>query len=485
MQDKLQRWIDQLVPVYCVGTILYQAIFLVLPIRAVMIQWNLDIISSLLAVAGFGLFCLDLIMERVFLKGKYVLYLIATLGVLCLSTLAWLDYGWVDNAKVIIWQIAQMLVIFPAYRRISKEQWQKILRIGYWILSAVYIPTVLISLLQFFSMKGGGIHIQGYNIRTGFRRGRLWGFFNGTYFPSVMCAIAAMASIYFGIKAKSRAQKISYFLFAGLYFTQMILSGTRSVLVGVMAAVALLVFFGVKVWWENKQKESNAVKKYSVCVLLAVCAAFSCFGIAEGVDEGLKRIAQETSKVLELPDFLYGNISPTETTQTKRDDVTTDNVSNNRLVIWGEYLDIGTDSLKAIVLGHSPGEYMTIIRDQYPNYYIVKQIREHYLQMYADGLIYDAHNCYLLIFISAGLLGVLTLGAFLLLCVKRVLCHLMRQKKLRAETMATLVMLVIILIAAFFDSDLFFKCTSNSVTFWLLAGLMMKETEEETAVCNT
>ncbi len=468
---------------FCLATVAYQLLMLVAPVRLMFYTLHLTSISSVLAMGGVALFCLDLLTDREFLKLRQAWPLMAALGVMGLSSLVWWDSGIVSNAKVIMWQLAQMLVIFPASRRLTSAQWKKLL---YWLylgVCAVYVPTILGSMWQFFTLYSTKVDIGGNLTRLGFQEGRLFGLFSGIYFSTVAVGLLMVASIYYAWVDRRKLQRWMFSGFGVLCGLYVVLSGTRSVLVGCMISFGLCAFLlGTHAF---RQRSWHPVKRRGLAAVLALAVALGIFLGAEGTGVALKEAAVALNS---------GSITPgTEPTSPQdpsdpsqvedptlpdmdRADVNLENISNSRFRIWKDYLSVGFDSIRSTLLGYSPGGYMVAIRDSNPDLFIVRTIRDKYPHMYERNLIYDAHNGYLLVFVNTGLLGVLFIAVFLSMCVCQVLVRLYTQRRFQPEQYALLAMVVLMLVSVFFDSDLFYKCTSTSVIFWLLAGLLLRST---------
>ncbi|MGI6280255.1 MAG: hypothetical protein ACOYJS_06835, partial [Acutalibacteraceae bacterium] len=80
-------------------------------------------------------------------------------------------------------------------------------------------------------------------------------------------------------------------------------------------------------------------------------------------------------------------------------------------------------------------------------------------------------------FASTGLLGLLLLMIFLVCGFVRSVRYILKSGKISSGVFITLAIILFILSSSFFDSDLFFKCTSTSVIFWLTTGILLKITE--------
>ena len=142
------KTINKLIIVYAFTVLSYQILYLIIPFRQAVESLRLDFISPLLAVIGFFIFAWDLLIDRTFFKTKYSYLLIGLIAVMIISSLINAEYGLVDNIKAIIWQISQLLVIFPLYKRVSKEEIAKILKIYFPFVSIIFVVAKLVSLFQ-------------------------------------------------------------------------------------------------------------------------------------------------------------------------------------------------------------------------------------------------------------------------------------------------------------------------------------------------
>lgn len=469
LRDNVKKKANLLIIGYIITVVLYQVFWLIAPFRAFLFDTRLNKFSSALAVLGLFIFLWDLITERLFLKSKYVYCLIGVLGVLCISSLAFLQYGLTNNLKVIIWQIVQMLVMFPLYLRLTETQSFQLFRRLHTIISVVFIPAVLISIYQFVTYTAYVVMIDGSASRQGFQEGRLFGVFASVYFTSLFLLIMSVASIYFAIRTSNIYLKVIYIIESILFFIYVILSGTRSVQVGFLVGWCCFAFL----WLRNKLLQSDKPRKLwrvqSVCVIVAILSVF------------ILKIAYDQTAILLKQIPLTLNNGPKsdiviDEKMLERPDVRNGDVSNHRFMIWGNYASVTSQKVLTVLVGNTPGNYMRIIKEHYPNVFIVKYISDNFPTLFGKNLIYDTHNSYLSIYASSGVLGVIALGSFFFLCVRRVLKYIWKEKKLSASFFAAGMIIAVIVTSAFFDSDLFFKCTDTSVIFWIMAGFMIKLT---------
>ena len=105
--------INYLVVTYSLFVVFYQTLYLIVPFRQLIANSGLSWLSPMLAVIGFGVFIWDILFDRIALKMKFCIPLIMLICVMGISSLLTIKYGITSNIKAIIWQIVQMLVLFP------------------------------------------------------------------------------------------------------------------------------------------------------------------------------------------------------------------------------------------------------------------------------------------------------------------------------------------------------------------------------------
>lgn len=483
---------DSVVYGYTAFVILYQLLYQVMPVRKVIYSLGLNAVSSLLAILGLGLFVWDLLSHRNFLKTKLSYVLIALIGVMGISALIRFDYGIVNNAKAIIWQVSQMLVIFPLFTRLNKSGMFKMIKLLFVSFSVFALPAVFVSFYQYFTRVHYTVSVDGGTIHQGFMEGRLFGVFGSMHFTTLILISMAAFAVYFGIKAKNKIFKVCYFFVAVLYFVYSTATGTRSIIIGVLCAVLPTTYFIAQKLLKDLRinKYLNVVIRCCVSIVSVVImlVAFSVTGkVLEASNTAIYNAITE-SKIEVVPQQPTDEgeaQTPTQPQQTLpeqdtdigRTDIDMENISNNRFTIWKEYIDIVFDKPISAVFGLSMGEYQKHITNEYSNKYIVQYIKEFHPSMYERGYIYDTHSAYVGALVMTGIAGVLLLFVFLILGLIRLLKAL--AKKQSGGLLTLLFVLVFILVTSFFDSDLFFRCTSTSVLFWLISGFAIKLAKDE------
>lgn len=536
---------------YCfvVLTIVYQLLLLCFPFAFLNNVLHLSVFSQILAIVGLLLFIFNIAINRNIVPRRYTFPLLALIVSLGLSSLLLFDFGVIGNAnessivangKSIIWQIDQMLVLFPFFASLDKRELASVAKRIFVIVSAVFIPCILISFYQyFFSIGYDAIYGTAIGTRQGFQGGRLFGMMTGVFSAGLMSAVLSLVSVYFAFSSRSVFGKTAFSFVAICYFIYAVLSGTRSVFLALVVAVSLASFF---LLYRRSRKTPYAKVFYSLAgSLFCGVVAFSLYGgvsllmgqipqwnadqkehtFSADVDDSHTvvlydlsdhEISDSEQKAVVVASYLDGSLmlSPvagsnapynldslatlrddpratfftlesneddSEIIVTRPDTDASSEASNGRFQIWSDYLSVLFSSPKNLLFGLSPGCYMPKIYEDYSSdgLYIVDYIKEHHPSMIKQGLIYDVHNGYLSAFVQGGLLACFFLAVFLWRLIGDAVRVFLRGHKTDFSLFCALCVLAFIMVAVFFDSDLFFRMTSTSVVFWAICGFLASE----------
>ena len=466
---------------YALIVMVYQAIYLVMPIRWCIYRFHLNPFSYALAMIGLLFAIVDFLFTGYWKKNKASYLLLGIIAILTVSAVINYQYNFVQSVKSVIWQTVQMLVLFPLCTRFSKDKVIILFRRFFTAVCCVYIPGIIISLYQFLEGKRYAIIVDKVSTRQGYSEGRLFGVFSSPHFSSVCMLILGVLAIYFFTKTTKKSLRAMYVIFAVLFFTYVTAAGARSVQVGLACALAVSAFLFVRNRMQNKKiKAKRLISAVIAVAMIGVC--FLSFSVCKTVLNWEKIGYMSITREIEYDE--NGNpIFPDDDDEDdpnelekeglQRDDVNLSNISNNRFTIWTNYLETLVKSPVSIAVGMSPSGYMEKIIENSPDLYIVQYIESHYPDMFAKDRIYDTHNAYLGALVMSGVVGLILLFTFLILGFIRIVKHIHANRTVSAEFILGFALLVFILAASFFDSDLFYRCTSTSVNFWVLAGFTL------------
>ncbi|WP_172623317.1 O-antigen ligase family protein [Arabiibacter massiliensis] len=547
-------WMNRVVFIYVVSMVFCRLLYLTFPFAFLLVEYRFNVVSEVLGAFGVLLLIVDLLTTRRCLEKRYSRWLVYIVITLTVSSLCLFRFGSavdagssiVANAKIILWQIDQMLVIFPFCASMQKPQIKKMTRILFWLVSIAFIPCLIVSLYQYgFSIGYDAIYGPSFTAtRQGFQGGRLFGLMMGAFAAGTMSMLLSAASIYFAVRAKMIGGKVLYSILGLIYALYAILSGTRSVFVALIAASFIFAFLLLSYRGRKKGKARYLVS--AMTLSLAICLGVSCvylvagnllqmipegnaaeqsasaknknnpddsssktfvlydpsggkdkssypivasyldgklmLGLVEGSNPPFDERSLDYFKGLDGATFvnIHDNPDYSSSLTTRRSDVgESAEASNGRIPIWRDYLTIATGSIGNALIGLSPGGYMPVIYSQYEseNLYIIDYIEENYPEMIEQGLIYDVHNGYLGILVQSGLIGFVLVFIFLYRLISDALRAYFHREALDASLLVMISALAFILVAVFFDSDLFFRMTSTSVVFWMLGGFIASNSE--------
>lgn len=482
VRTEMKKWAPVFVKLYIAAIMLYQTLWQIVPARVFLCDTGLDVISPALAILGFAFLAVDIFIEKTVFQSKYCAFLIAAIAIMCISSLFNISYGWTYNAKVIVWQIVHMFLIYSFYLRVNEKQMYYFLRNLFFVISAIFTVAVVISIYQYIMQISYNTPVEGGNSRQGFQEGRLFGVFGYVFFAPLMSLLLGIGAAYSSVKAKRLWLKAMFAFQAVLLFIYVVLSGTRSTLVSMICGLAVCGALIVRSKLINKKENwSKLSRGLSVFAAVVVCAVF-VYGAYAGSHVLLSKIpalvGSQHSAGTDNPDKDEDITGPIEDDILERPDTQNNDISNNRFKIWKDYLTCGFGSIKSALLGFSPN-YMSIIQEKFPDIYIVQYSKEHFPLSFELGRIYDTHNGYLAIFISTGILGLIAMGAFLICILIRAIKYFIRNKHPEGMPILIFTMLVIMSVSILFDTDIFYKCSGASVIFWLLISCMVKYTQPQ------
>lgn len=488
MDKTFENKLSRIYIVYAFVAVFYQILLLVVPI-GVRIGEHFPWITPALTWWGIGLLVLDAVTKQHFWEKKFTAPLLILLAVMVLSSVSWIQYGnSSQNAKVILEQAVQMLVLFPLGRRMSWDAIRRFFKALYIAVSAVWVPAMGISFLQYAYAV---FYFEDYR-RQGFGGGRLYGLFYPMHFGMATTVLLLCISVYYTLTAKKTWIRIWTGLEAVLCLFLIILSQTRNTIIALLAALFLCL--GLYLYTRLTKKQYSVFRKLCVSGGAALGASILLMLLCLAANTGLKQIPatiipqiqQELSvgESLSLPHKIgfrlaslfstsgEGPVRDIETVRLERKNMTGDITSNNRLSIWNSYLSAISHDLHSLLLGYTPGRYRQIIFDRFPDLFIVTYIRDNNPALYQQNLAYDAHSAYICLLATTGLAGTCAMLWFLLRCLMAVLrCEAERRTY---DYYFLLAGLLLILLTAGMDCDLFFKTTNTSMLFWLLAGVLLK-----------
>ena len=144
--------------------------------------------------------------------------------------------------------------------------------------------------------------------------------------------------------------------------------------------------------------------------------------------------------------------------------------SNGRFAIWSDYISIYKDYG---LLGLSISNYNDYISENHNDKYIVKYFEKLSEISGKTDLVYESHNNFIFILVSAGYLGFTIFMVFLLKIARDIIYQIFVKKKISIEIVILLSILIVLFIQSMFMNSIFMKINVMSFVFWFCLGILL------------
>lgn len=455
-------------------------------------------ITYIFAALSAMLLVWDLFTKRRLLKGKYIVIIIAFLGVCVASSVVNIKYGYIENAATIVFMAIQMLLFYSCSCSQSEQLAKKNLNVlGNLFCVLFSFFTLLMNLLYLFNVQYDVSNAEtGMYINQGYSSfyGRVWGVF---YFPStVMLAIVAIGlCIYFMIQHKKVWQRIFYSLLILVNFMGITLCGARSVIYSFYILVLFVSFIFI-----TRKSEKFTLKEVIKTGCVSAISVALAFGVVKAVQKtipyaqdkiysmvSVEKYLDATRKIekvynLNGYDVIFLNISnvinsdgetagkleDAEIKEVKRYDLEQkQDITNNRMAVWKDGFRMFADRP---ILGTSPRNMISFAEEVFPESDVAKFGRA-------------MHNSYMDVLVETGALGVITMGLFLALIVIYMLKYLFYNRRNFKSVSCLFAILAAMFAYMLVESDVILNYTIQAMVFWFVLGtaisLIRSDNEEE------
>ena len=232
----------------------------------------LQFISANKVVAGgmtlFGILLAiyNIFIKKVYLKIKGIRYLILFFVFNIITSCLVVSYGMSSNIKNSMIFIIYFFSIFPMFSMVTKEQAEKILKVLFSTLGVVNTIAVIISLLQFLSLKGYRVlDYRGIWKRQGFMESRLFGIFID---PNILSVLSLIIIAFLFIKLKDLDGKFAIlkYIIIIVDYIYIVLAGSRTALI-ILVAITILYMLIVQ---RDKNSFGKTILKIGISVILVL-----------------------------------------------------------------------------------------------------------------------------------------------------------------------------------------------------------------------
>ena len=256
--QKYKVLLDKCIGIYLVFNIVYNLFGWVVPIKEVTPEALDSAVYAVMGILGALLVLADVILNRYWLKTKYCWLLYAFLCVMGISSILNISFGFMSNAKTIMWSLIQFTIFYSYCQRVEKERlirYTSRLCVG---IAAFWLVPTLYSMLQFLRLNSYYTPIWGKKIKQGLVENRLFGVFNDPNYAAFMSLILIIGMYFLYQQTKKQWKKNVCIIYGLIQFLYIVLSGSRTVEVGMLCMVLLFVYLQLR----NKYPKLKGVKVF-------------------------------------------------------------------------------------------------------------------------------------------------------------------------------------------------------------------------------
>lgn len=454
---------------YIVAFLIYLLLNSIVPYIMIEPKIIRNLISIFFMMTGGIIVIYNIFFEKEKFIKNYA-WLLSLFIIICLiSSVLMIKYGYLNNIKTIIWSCILYGVIYTYAMKNNKIQIRKIIKILIILLSIIWMISIIIGIYQYIMQISYHIKLENGVVTKaqGFYYNRLFGIFVDPNFAATTSVILLFASIYVFNTTNKKFEKLIWIFNIILQFIYIILSGSRTGLV--ILFVGSVIYISLKLISYFKNKKRNNIIKIVISILISFVFIIILFILVKAGLEYIPNLINNNNAVASSNNDVSNNIKEKSgKVNLDRTDLSNKGISNLRFELWGDCLEI----LKSKPLfGTSPRNLIPYAKDVYPQTYPAKG--------------YDYGNGFLAVLVGTGIIGTTIILTFLLACGKKIFSYIVKfkyqndseQKELNILAISIVIML---LIAAFINQEVFLINSINTAIFWLMLGyLMMKVNEKE------
>ena len=484
---------------------IYLLIQRIIPLTLIFGQTMNAFVASALAIIGVLLIVQDLLTDRILFKSKYFVLPIAFLVALAISDFVNIKYGWIDNAKTAVWFCIHFFLLYTIVTRLGEEKTKKLIDAIVNTLTAICLVFSIISLIQYIFLIGYKVKtLNGFLKMQGFLENRLFGTYSDPNAAAMLAIVIIIFNAYYFSKNKNIWKRIFYGFSIAIQSIYIILSGSRTAVICLLASIIVAVFLVAR----NKCIEKNfksskialtLISSVVVCcvtffaiyipsvkllsyipivgskanVSIENCPSFLVMGISDKNKENSNNI-EDTPKndLLDSEtgkndgEALNGNGTKPNINKgdvLKREDVKDDNILNNRTYIWRNYLR----TLKGIrlITGLSPRNAVQYITSNFPDNYISRTQ-------------YIPHSDYVAVIAYMGILGSVIVLVSIILAAVYIVKKLLSKNQLSNMFITCIAVAVAIGLYGLSYMDVLFCNTVTGCLFWLFMSFIMNSKDD-------
>lgn len=438
MKNKLQ----QIICCYIIFYALYSVSTRFVPTTVLWEGPAADILYKSIIIGGgiLSLFCLYVLRNSRKLDIQAILLGVFIL-VLGVSSLLNYKYELTGNLLGLATFASQLILFYFLPKILTEDRLTRCLQFMAFFTSFFWNIGCAASLWQYMkNIHYTILNPEGHRIRQGIVDGRLFGLFSDPNFAAFTSLILILLLLFTIQKTSFFPLKVYSWASISINTCYIIMSNSRTIFI---AAAGTILFTVVLITYRQYRAGEGAGlgrffiqgTKRGLIALAAMIVVYSLIFFP------LRQIGQMMEPDRAVNDMV-------------REDVGTDNITNNRSTIWKNYLALYKDKP---LFGFSVRSALPYVTDKYPDSYLAKTQ-------------YVTHNGYLSLLVETGAVGFCVMGAFFLLVFLQSLKKL-RQKETAGENylfFSSLTVSILIFLMCF--HDVFFTVNIETMLLYTAIG---------------
>lgn len=409
-----------------------------------------DILYKTVIISGglLSLFYLRLL-KNIIKPGIHLFLLAGFVMILGVSTLLNYKYEFFGNILGMATFVSQLIIFYFLPLIMPKTQIIKCIKYTALFTSFLWTIGCISSLYQYVkNIHYTTISPENLRIRQGIVDGRLFGLFSDPNFAAFTSLILIILLIYTIMHTKIKALKIYGIISIFLNLCYLIMSNSRTIYItalGVLFTAIVLITY-------NNLKTDPASDTKTFLILSGKRILIAILGVAA------------VYSIIFFPMRQFGQFMEPERSVNDmvREDVNTENITNNRSTIWKNYFSLYKDKP---VFGFSIRSALPYATEKYPDSYLAKTQ-------------YVTHNSYISLLIETGATGFIVMGAFFLLTFIQSLKRIRQKEKISTNYILSVALIVAVLIFLMCFHDVFFTVNIETMLLYISVGCLCKSNRQ-------
>lgn len=405
-----------------------------------------DILYKTVIIGGGVLSLLYLwLLKDIIKPGVHLFLLAGFIAILGISTLLNYKYELTGNILGMATFVSQLIIFYFLPLVMPKAQIIKCMKYTALFTSFLWTIGCISSLYQYVkNIHYTTISPENLRIRQGIVDGRLFGLFSDPNFAAFTSLIIILLLTYTIMHTKIKTLKIYSTISIFINLCYLIMSNSRTIYI---TALGVLFTAIVLITYNNlKTDPASDTKTFLLLsgkrLLIAVLGVIAIYSV---IFFPMRQIGQFMEPARSVNDMV-------------REDVTTENITNNRSTIWKNYFSLYKDKP---VFGFSIRSALPYATDKYPDSYLARTQ-------------YVTHNSYISLLIETGAAGFGVMGAFFLLTFIQSLKRIRQKEKISANYILFVSLIVAVLIFLMCFHDVFFTVNIETMLLYIGIGYLCK-----------